>query len=189
MKMPWNRAREWKVKWKCLEIEIEKWNRKKILENSRETRLSQVTGGDPRFISSPYYILWLQSAHFHTVCQILNCWHIWQYNRQYFWHSDGAIHCLFGLLITFYDCKGHISLPLLRSLNGDIFGTLMWRCTVYLVSFVRSLTGDLFGILMLRCTVYVVSLLHIMTAKVIYHSSCGRTRNNLTLHCKNNFNW
>ena len=43
MKMPWNRDREWKVKWKCLEIEIEKWNRKKILENSRETRLSQVT--------------------------------------------------------------------------------------------------------------------------------------------------
>ena len=35
--------REWKVKWKCLEIEIEKWNRKKILENSRETRLSQGT--------------------------------------------------------------------------------------------------------------------------------------------------
>ena len=46
MKMPWNRDREWKVKWKCLEIEIEKWNRKKILENSRETRLSQVTGLD-----------------------------------------------------------------------------------------------------------------------------------------------
>ena len=44
MKMPWNRDREWKVKWKCLEIEIEKWNRKKILENSRETRLLQVTG-------------------------------------------------------------------------------------------------------------------------------------------------
>ena len=43
MKMPWNRDREWKVKWKCLEIEIEKWKRKKILENSRETRLSQVT--------------------------------------------------------------------------------------------------------------------------------------------------
>ena len=43
MKMPWNRDREWKVKWKCLEIEIEKWNRKKILKNSRETRLSQVT--------------------------------------------------------------------------------------------------------------------------------------------------
>ena len=46
MKMPWNRDREWKVKWKCLEIEIEKWNRKKILENSRETRLSQGIGGD-----------------------------------------------------------------------------------------------------------------------------------------------
>ena len=35
--------REWKVKWKCLEIEIKKWNVNKILENSRETRLSQVT--------------------------------------------------------------------------------------------------------------------------------------------------
>ena len=44
MKMPWNRDREWKVKWKWLEIEIEKWNLKIILENSRETRLSQVTG-------------------------------------------------------------------------------------------------------------------------------------------------
>ena len=43
MKMPWNRDREWKVKWKCPEIEIEKWNWKKILENSRETRLSQGT--------------------------------------------------------------------------------------------------------------------------------------------------
>ena len=41
MKMPWDR--EWKVKWKCLEIEIKKWNVNKILENSRETRLSQVT--------------------------------------------------------------------------------------------------------------------------------------------------
>ena len=46
MKMPWNRDREWKVKWKCPEIEIEKWNWKKILENSRETRLSQGIGGD-----------------------------------------------------------------------------------------------------------------------------------------------
>ena len=44
MKRPWNRDREWKMKWKCLEIEIEKWNVQKILENSRETRLSQVTG-------------------------------------------------------------------------------------------------------------------------------------------------
>ena len=44
MKIPWDRDREWKVKWKCLEIEIEKWNFKQILENSRETRLSQVTG-------------------------------------------------------------------------------------------------------------------------------------------------
>ena len=35
--------REVKVKLKCLEIEIEKWNCKIILENSRETRLSQVT--------------------------------------------------------------------------------------------------------------------------------------------------
>ena len=43
MKIPWDRDREWKVKWKCLEIEIEKWNVDKILENSRETRLSQVT--------------------------------------------------------------------------------------------------------------------------------------------------
>jgi len=43
MKRPWNRDREWKVKWKCLKIETEKWNFKIILENSRETRLSQVT--------------------------------------------------------------------------------------------------------------------------------------------------
>ena len=35
--------REVKVKLKSLEIEIERWNMKKILENSRETRLSQVT--------------------------------------------------------------------------------------------------------------------------------------------------
>ena len=35
--------REVKVKLKCFEIEIEKWNCKIILENSRETRLSQVT--------------------------------------------------------------------------------------------------------------------------------------------------
>ena len=33
------------MKWKCLEIEIEKWNVNKILENSWETRLSQVTDG------------------------------------------------------------------------------------------------------------------------------------------------
>ena len=39
--------REVKVKLKCLEIEIEKWNCKIILENSRETRLSQVTGTFP----------------------------------------------------------------------------------------------------------------------------------------------
>ena len=32
MKMPWDRDREWKVKWKCLEIEIEKWNFSRILE-------------------------------------------------------------------------------------------------------------------------------------------------------------
>ena len=32
MKMYWDRDREWKVKWKCLEIEIEKWNFSRILE-------------------------------------------------------------------------------------------------------------------------------------------------------------
>ena len=32
MKMKWDRDREWKVKWKCLEIEIEKWNFSRILE-------------------------------------------------------------------------------------------------------------------------------------------------------------
>ena len=35
--------REVKVKWKWLKIEIEKWNLKKNLENSRESRLSLVT--------------------------------------------------------------------------------------------------------------------------------------------------
>ena len=49
MKMPWDRDREWKVKWKCLEIEIEKWNVQKFLENSRETRLSQVTAAEMKF--------------------------------------------------------------------------------------------------------------------------------------------
>ena len=54
MKRPWNRDREWKVKWKCLEIEIEKWNFKIILENSRETRLSQVTAlPHPEIQSNP----------------------------------------------------------------------------------------------------------------------------------------
>ena len=32
MKMAQDRDREWKVKWKCLEIEIEKWNFSRILE-------------------------------------------------------------------------------------------------------------------------------------------------------------
>ena len=32
MEIPQNRDREWKVKWKCLEIEIEKWNFSRILE-------------------------------------------------------------------------------------------------------------------------------------------------------------
>ena len=32
MEIPQNRDREWKVKWKCLEIEIEKWNFSRIFE-------------------------------------------------------------------------------------------------------------------------------------------------------------
>ena len=32
MKMAQDRDREWKVKWKCIEIEIEKWNFSRILE-------------------------------------------------------------------------------------------------------------------------------------------------------------
>ena len=42
--MTQNRDREVKVKIKWLKIEIEKWIFKKILENSRESRLSLVTG-------------------------------------------------------------------------------------------------------------------------------------------------
>ena len=36
MKMSQNRDREWKVNWKCLEIEIEKWNFSRIFEKFRE---------------------------------------------------------------------------------------------------------------------------------------------------------
>ena len=43
--MTQNRDREVKVKIKWLKIEIEKWIFKKILENSRESRLSLVTAG------------------------------------------------------------------------------------------------------------------------------------------------
>ena len=45
--MTQNRDREVKVKIKWLKIEIEKWIFKKILENSRESRLSLVTAGGP----------------------------------------------------------------------------------------------------------------------------------------------
>ena len=36
MKMSQNRDREWKVNWKCLEIEIEKWNFSRIFEKFRD---------------------------------------------------------------------------------------------------------------------------------------------------------
>ena len=45
--------REVKVKLKSLEIEIERWNMKKILQISRETRLSQVAG--PEWERPPYF--------------------------------------------------------------------------------------------------------------------------------------
>ena len=92
----------------------------------------------------------MNSSNIPTVCQILN--------RQYFWHCDVAIHGLFGLLITYYDCKVHISIPFVRSLTVDIFG---------------NITVNIFGILMGRSTVYLVSLLHFMTAKVIYPYRCS----------------
>ena len=38
MKMSQNRDREWKVNWKCLEIEIEKWNFSRILEKFLEIK-------------------------------------------------------------------------------------------------------------------------------------------------------
>ena len=60
MKMPWNRDREWKVKWKCPEIEIEKWNWKKILENSRETRLSQGTVPN-QDMRGPFFLVFFRS--------------------------------------------------------------------------------------------------------------------------------
>ena len=64
MKMPWNRDREWKVKWKCPEIEIEKWNWKKILENSRETRLSQGTGWLTMVLKViDKFLLWKETDH------------------------------------------------------------------------------------------------------------------------------
>ena len=45
--------REVKVKLKYLEIEIERWNFKKNLENSRETRLSLVTAMRPQMPAPP----------------------------------------------------------------------------------------------------------------------------------------
>ena len=83
--MPWNRDREWKVKWKCLEIEIENWNRKKILENSRDTRLSQGTAGGnflpghlvvttPPPVPRPFYP---DAAHLVSPVHQDRSWEIW----------------------------------------------------------------------------------------------------------------
>ena len=78
MKIPWDRDREWKVKWKCLEIEIEKWNVNKIPENSRETRLSQVTE-KPRCWRTTNHALKRHTlggmvAHKHSGNRIKNVW-------------------------------------------------------------------------------------------------------------------
>ena len=89
MKMPWNRDREWKVKWKCLEIEIEKWNRKKILENSRETRLSQVTAplSRKRAVGRPF-ASWMVRRRSLWPLQHLVVHHLHQHLLKFMWNSS-----------------------------------------------------------------------------------------------------
>ena len=77
MKIHWDRDREWKVKWKCLEIEIKKLNFQKNLKNSRETRLLQVTDmlTVQFWLNQLKFQVKLKYLLFHLLCLfILKCW-------------------------------------------------------------------------------------------------------------------
>ena len=56
MKMPWNRDREWKVNWKCLEIEIEKWNFSRIFEKFREILENQEIKKISNFVTNAIHL-------------------------------------------------------------------------------------------------------------------------------------
>ena len=57
MKMAQDRDREWKVKWKCFEIEIEKWNFSRILE--KFSRIKKCFRFRSKFFSSCKFFLFL----------------------------------------------------------------------------------------------------------------------------------
>ena len=56
MKKPQNRDREWKVKWNCLEIEIEKWNFSRIFEKFREILENQEIKKISNFVTNAFHL-------------------------------------------------------------------------------------------------------------------------------------
>ena len=56
MKMSQNRDREWKVNWKCLEIEIEKWNFSRIFEKFREILENQEIKKISNFVTNAFHL-------------------------------------------------------------------------------------------------------------------------------------
>ena len=97
MKMPWDRDREWKVKWKCLEIESEKWNFSRILEK----------------------FLRIKKKLIHPLCvsKCLFKLHIWVNAILHWLHLVEFIHCRFQMCpqityLTFPHCVCQVCLQI-----------------------------------------------------------------------------
>ena len=121
--MTQNRDREVKVKIKWLKIEIEKWIFKKILENSRESRLSLVT---VQWLAAPTHeyhtlcaqygsfrpkagIIWdqtFQSFHFIFLLKSSSCSFPFPFLIRT--SGKGLTACLFRFLVTYILCKKNL---------------------------------------------------------------------------------
>ena len=102
MKMSQNRDREWKVNWKCLEIEIEKWNFSRIFEKFREILENQEIKKISNFVTNAFHLANVysgiqQNAISESICHrgfwgwslVETCMAVWM--ASFYWHRRAAL--------------------------------------------------------------------------------------------------
>ena len=101
MKMSQNRDREWKVNWKCLEIEIEKWNFSRIFEKFWEILENQEIKKISNFVTNAFHLANFysgiqQNAISESICHrgfwgwslVETCMAVWM--ASFYWHRRTA---------------------------------------------------------------------------------------------------